>query len=35
MTMISTWLPNVMRSGKIKYTAMAISHGKASAGRNR
>ena len=33
MTMISTWLPKVMRSGKMKKTAMAISHGNASARR--
>ena len=33
MTMISTWLPKVMRSGKMKKAAMAISHGSASAPR--
>src|SRR6478736_5519423 len=31
----STWLPKVMRSGKIKSTAMAASHGSVSARRKR
>src|SRR5262245_12736815 len=35
MTMISTWLPKVMRSGKMKKAAMAISQGSASATRKR
>ncbi len=35
MTITSTWLPKVMRVGKMKKTAMAISHGKASAMRKR
>jgi len=30
MIMISTWLPNVMRSGKTKKQATAISHGSTS-----
>src|SRR5215831_12785211 len=35
MTMISTWLPKVMRSGKRKNAASATSHGSASAARKR
>ncbi len=30
MTMISTWLPKVMRFGKTKKQAIAISQGSAS-----
>src|SRR5690242_13497258 len=35
MTMISTWLPKVMRSGTMKNAAIATSHGSASAVRKR
>src|SRR6185437_6252391 len=35
IAMIRTWLPNVMRSGKTKKAATAISQGSASAGRKR
>src|ERR1700751_959276 len=33
--MISAWLPSIMRSGKMKNAASAISHGSASIGRRR
>src|SRR5476649_2310525 len=35
MIMTRTWLPKVMRSGKMKKAAMATSHGSTSAGLKR